>query len=315
MASETINFEFRVSYQGSSQNLTFKADENATVEDFYNYIANEFDLINVKILKLIKGKSVEENSEEQLKLLLKDVTKGKKKRINVFGTTKENIMHIEKGLEEHERREEIKKNTGPARMPIIQSKRRNDSPYRFMSHEVREDLENSHIAMEMMESIVFDPALLKVLEKHCWTVEKVIEITKWEEHDHDKLGWNRNKGQVIALRFRHGQRFFMTREEIMETMFHELAHNEIGPHDDSFKALNRQIRVEYFEFQEQLEKEGAFSGLGVRLGGGDRSHRNVSPKEMARRAALARHVELLMLMDDVVFSEEDDDGDISMEEN
>eukprot|EP00494_Astrolonche_serrata_P015826 UN15979 len=88
----------------------------------------------------------------------------------------------------------------------------------------------------MVYSIVNDPALLKVMDKHKWYVDKVCEITPWEEPT--KLGWNRNRGQTIALRLRSGRKGFLTREEIMETMFHEMAHNEIGPHNDQFKALN-----------------------------------------------------------------------------
>ena len=58
------------------------------------------------------------------------------------------------------------------------------------------------------------------MEKYQWHVDLVKEITPWEEPT--KLGWNMNRGQNIALRLRAGRKSFLSREEIMETMFHEL---------------------------------------------------------------------------------------------
>jgi len=257
----------------------------------------------------------------------------KTKKINIIGATVQAVQLAEEKREEQKRIDEVAKimaipetkkvaknrRAGPRRYAYGPDTKQNNfvnnsggRSYGFGSVEVRKDLNKSEEAKKLVYTIVNDPALLKVMEKHRWHVNLVGEITPWEEPD--KLGWNRNHGHKIALRLRAGRNHFLSREEIMETMFHEMAHNDIGPHNEEFRALNDQIREEYFDFVESLDEPERFTGIGVKLGG-FRDHVGESPKEMARRAALARHIALLYKHHDCDHDHEvDEDGDSVMEE-
>jgi hypothetical protein len=70
-------------------------------------------------------------------------------------------------------------------------------------------------------------------------------------------------------------------EQVIDTMLHELSHNEHGPHDEKFHALWDQLRSEY----EALVRKG-YSGEGFLSEGRKLGGRSV-PRDEARRIARA----------------------------
>jgi len=304
-------FQFKISFQGKSEVVRFSgAEDSTTILDFFQFIQNYYSLEELKILKLVKGTSIVNDSPELAQRLIEYAKPNKTKRITIVGVVQGSHERLEQQKMEQERLNEIEESIRS--VPVKSKKGRRPKgverycygaetkvdhvgadgrrKYCFSSTTVRKELAKSDQALKLAYSIVNDPALLKVMEKHKWHVDLVKEITPWEEPT--KLGWNMNRGQNIALRLRSGREHFLTREEIMETMFHELAHMEVGPHNDEFRQWNDRIREDYFDFAYTIDEPEAFTGIGVRLGG-SRAHRDASPKEMARRAALKRHVKLL----------------------
>lgn len=331
-------FKFRASYEGKSKVFAF-GDESSTIGDFCMFLEKDYELQAVKILKLLSGTAIESSSPECPLLLSSCCVPKKTKKITIIGATVQAVQRAEEKRVEQQRLDavaqimSIESTKKVAKKKARSGKKRyaygpetkqdnvfNNSGgrnYCFGSVEVRKDLNKWEEAKKLVYSIVNDPALLKVMEKYRWHVNLVGEITPWEEPD--KLGWNRNSGHKIALRLRSGRNHFLSREEIMETMFHEMAHNDIGPHNAEFRALNDQIREDYFDFVETLDEPERFTGIGVKLGG-FRDHVAENPKEMARRAALARHVQLLYKHnncdhDHDDHEHDDEDGDSVMEEN
>lgn len=72
-----------------------------------------------------------------------------------------------------------------------------------------------------------------------WSVGELIELTPFEA---SILGYNRNAGQLIALRLRTDDLSgFRHYDSIRKVLLHELTHNVWGDHDDNFHALNRQL--------------------------------------------------------------------------
>ncbi|CAM9409290.1 unnamed protein product [Laminaria digitata] len=56
------------------------------------------------------------------------------------------------------------------------------------------------------------------------------------------MGLNQNHGQKILLRLRTDDlKGFRKVLSIRKVLFHELAHNDISEHDDSFYRLMRQV--------------------------------------------------------------------------
>lgn len=60
------------------------------------------------------------------------------------------------------------------------------------------------------------------------------------------LGLNRYSGAIIELRLRHLLRptEFLPYECVLDTLLHELVHNEVGPHNEAFYALLRSLDKE-----------------------------------------------------------------------
>jgi len=286
-------YKFKVSFQGNSEDFEFDGADDAPISVFLELIEQKYGLQQVKIMKLLKGKVLERGVSDLELPLASCVKSGRAKRVTIIGVTAEAVTKMHDQREEQMRLNEMEEEV-MSKQSLPKKRKHPKSEYCFGPATVREDLNNWEKADELMSSVVNDPALLKVLQYHKWKVGKVIEITPWEEPK--KLGWNRNHGQIIALRLRSGRKGFLLRSEVMETMFHELAHNDIGPHNESFRKLNSQVRKEYNHFKDlpDLNNPDAFKGIGIRLGGSaSREYRQIAPKEMARRAALQRHVEQL----------------------
>lgn len=97
---------------------------------------------------------------------------------------------------------------------------------------------------------------------------KVKTLSEFYPKQKNLYGLNVNHGLKIMLRLRQplDDSRFLSREEIMNTMIHELTHNRVGPHNDKFKKqmsewCGRQYVIETLGLTEN------FLGVGKRLGG------------------------------------------------
>jgi DNA-dependent metalloprotease WSS1 len=92
-----------------------------------------------------------------------------------------------------------------------------------------------------------------------------------------------NRGEKICLRLRYpgDKNQFLPLEQVVDTMLHELSHNEIGPHNAEFHALWDQLRKEYEGLVSKGYTGEGFLSDGHRLGG-----RRI-PRDEARRIARA----------------------------
>ncbi|KAJ2082540.1 hypothetical protein H4R24_001485 [Coemansia sp. RSA 988] len=99
-------------------------------------------------------------------------------------------------------------------------------------------LPQQHKAMEVLRRLANDVGVREVMRKHEYRVGVLREL-----HPNERaiLGYNRNRGQVIALRLRtddlEGFRDYLG---VRQVLMHELAHMVWDKHDDNFHRLNRQ---------------------------------------------------------------------------
>jgi len=71
------------------------------------------------------------------------------------------------------------------------------------------------------------------------------------------LGYNTNAGASIHIRLRTADLSgFMPYPALIDTLLHELAHNEVGPHTDGFWALFCQLKVDYLRTLLGLSSRG-----------------------------------------------------------
>ncbi|CAI8611768.1 unnamed protein product [Vicia faba] len=128
----------------------------------------------------------------------------------------------------------------------------------------------------------------KILQKVAKQVQPIMHKRKWKVKllsefcpaDPSLLGMNIGPGAEVKLRLRRPNRDwdFFPYEQVLDTMLHELCHNEHGPHNAQFYNLLDEIRKEC----EELMVKG-FDVPGRRLGGF--SHQ--PPLSSLRQTALA----------------------------
>jgi hypothetical protein len=108
-------------------------------------------------------------------------------------------------------------------------------------------LPNPEKSLRYLQRLAADPGIKAVMQRKKYTVGLLTEMDPAAHTTHDSrtLGLNRDRGQVIELRLRtdayDGYRDYKT---IRRTLCHELAHNEIGPHNQEFHRLWNEIEKE-----------------------------------------------------------------------
>ncbi|KAI3727397.1 hypothetical protein L1987_67211 [Smallanthus sonchifolius] len=137
----------------------------------------------------------------------------------------------------------------------------------------------------------------QILEKVAKQVQPIMRNRKWKVNILSEfwpsnpalLGLNVNGGQEVKLRLRtqYNELEFFPYHQILDTMLHELCHNQYGPHNADFYNLLDEIRKEC----EELMAKGitgtgqGFDLRGKRLGGGGFTRQ--PPLSSLRQKALA----------------------------
>ncbi|KAJ1965473.1 hypothetical protein GGI12_000745 [Dipsacomyces acuminosporus] len=120
-----------------------------------------------------------------------------------------------------------------------------DSEYTFHGFETLPNLPHRDKAMGILRKLAKDEGVRQIMKKRQYSVGILRELHPFER---TILGYNRNKGQVIALRLRtddlDGFRDYLN---IRQVLMHELAHMIWSEHDESFHKLNREHCKEVVE--------------------------------------------------------------------
>lgn len=138
-------------------------------------------------------------------------------------------------------------------------------------------------ALQMLRKVA--SCVKPIMRKHGWRVGNLHEIDPRRQSN--LLGLNQNRGQHIFLLLRRPQNtnVFLPFEEVLDTMLHELCHNDVGPHNTKFHALWNQLRDEWVDLQLKGFSGDGFLGKGYQLGGG------YIPRDELRRQARQRALE------------------------
>ncbi|KAI8327316.1 WLM domain-containing protein [Blakeslea trispora] len=208
--------------------------------------------------------------------------------------------------------EEQKRIAPTIRLRKQQTQKRGPDPnakYTFHKISVIEEFPQPEKARKLLERLRDDRGIRAIMANRRWSVGELIELTPFEA---SILGYNRNAGQLIALRLRTDDLSgFRHYDSVRKVLLHELTHNVWGEHDDNFHALNRQLNKDVISLDwtahgghrlgqgdfytpieiEEEEETGGYIG-GVRRLGGNSSDILVDTPEMRRErlasAALSR---------------------------
>ncbi|KAG0213382.1 hypothetical protein BGX33_002937 [Mortierella sp. NVP41] len=279
---------------------------------------------------MFKGKVLKPNEADDTEtVLVKHPTLTTGAKIFVLGTTEKDIAKVH-SIDEHV-------NTRKSYRPPPAAKRsqpvrnQDDDKYTFGPISVLPQFPEQDKARAVLERLKDDRGIIGIMKLHKWQVGALIELSPAEK---TILGYNRNKGQLIALRLRTDDlEGFRHYDAVRKVLLHELAHNVWSEHDDNFHALNRQLNKEvqqldwtaqggnrvskgdYFDplnglqgYHDDLEDHGGVDGQSWKggsyvLGGGggpgrQRGTQALTTRELVARAAQLRQIE----------SEKDEDG-------
>lgn len=161
-------------------------------------------------------------------------------KILLVGATEESIHN----LEEVEVRRANQKVLAPAK-PFNTGRsgvNSQDARYTFDRIETLQGFSDGEAARKYLERLRDDTGVKAVMTEHRWKVGALIEL---HPDEREILGFNRNKGQVIALRIRTDDLTgFRIYSSVREVLMHELAHMVHSEHDNNFHMLNRQLLQE-----------------------------------------------------------------------
>ena len=204
---------------------------------------------------IYKGKSLHNQERKALvEHFVKFKTAKKPPVLKLVGSSQEAIDRAEKNTKD----DPLMRNdfssapkVGPWKIGERRVRRLRPKEYGFMSVEALPEFDDREVAENMLWELANNPGVQKVMEKHRWKVPVLKEMYpegKVGISEVCLMGLNKNKGQEILLRIRTDDlRGFRKIESVFNVLYHELAHNEISPHNDAFKALNSQIKREAHE--------------------------------------------------------------------
>lgn len=103
-------------------------------------------------------------------------------------------------------------------------------------------------ALKRMHMLAADPGIVAIMNKYRWRVGIMTEMAPVGYVGVTPkciLGFNKNHGEEISLRFRTDDlKGFRKYESIKKTLLHELAHMVYSEHDENFYALDKQLNQE-----------------------------------------------------------------------
>ncbi|KAJ2609999.1 hypothetical protein H4S08_003813 [Coemansia sp. RSA 1365] len=218
----------RVSHKGRIEELS--VTQTTTVNQLRAEIAQVFGVEPENQRLLYRGALTENSATvESLvpnggKIILVGATT---QEYNTFQT---NVERRQKGQANHEKYKAT--SASVYRTPVVRSE------FGFGVLEPLAQLPQQQRAMEILRRLANDIGVREVMRKHEYRVGVLREL---HPNERSILGYNRNRGQVIALRLQtddlEGFRDYLG---VRQVLMHELAHMVWDKHDDNFHRLNRQ---------------------------------------------------------------------------
>ncbi|KAJ2992180.1 hypothetical protein HDV02_003247 [Globomyces sp. JEL0801] len=158
-----------------------------------------------------------------------------------------------------------------------------------------EEFNDKEAARNLLQKIRDDYGIKTIMREREWRVSLLKEL-----HPNEKtiLGYNQNKGQIIALRLRTDDLSgFRSYESIIKVMLHELAHMIFSEHDEHFHRLDRELNAQWQRNKGHVLARGAY-GTSIQpeysvnpngqVLGGKGVDVNADKREILANAALSR---------------------------
>ncbi|OZJ02714.1 hypothetical protein BZG36_03846 [Bifiguratus adelaidae] len=223
------------SVQWKAQSIELDWSPTSTIGNLKEYIAEQTGVETTTQKLLYKGTLKNDDATlEEAKV--KDGA-----RIMLVGSSKDDLKQI-RDIDEHAAR----RAKGQLMHDRIKHKptRRSggseyDDQYTFHAIEVIPEFPEPEKARRLLERLRDDKGIRGIMNHYKWSVGVLSELTPFET---SILGYNRNAGQLIAVRLRTDDLSgFRHYDSIRKVLLHELTHNVWSEHDENFRSLLRQL--------------------------------------------------------------------------
>ncbi|KAI7885778.1 WLM-domain-containing protein [Lichtheimia hyalospora FSU 10163] len=301
----TTALNFQVSYQGNNLEIT-QCDSQSTIGQLKQHLQQETGVPPSLQKLLYKGKRLVDDSTT-----LNELGFNNKTKLMLMGSAAQQVAKIAQLDDKLEKNRETARRFHAQRIkPAAPSTTSSSSDTRYTFHRltVIDEFPQPERARAILEKLRDDRGIRGIMQQRKWSVGELTELTPFEK---TILGYNRNAGQLIALRLRTDDLSgFRSYNAIRKVLLHELTHNVWGEHDDNFHALNRQLNKDVVTLDwtahggHALNANGAdfyepedindsyttsWQGGSYRLGGGLKTTlSSAEARELRARAAAAR---------------------------
>jgi hypothetical protein len=124
-------------------------------------------------------------------------------------------------------------------------------------------------ARKLLHKLATDPAIVRIMVAREWRVGVLAEMDPIDDRLAEKLegegkrllGLNTNGGARIDIRLRTMDLAgFLNYPALVDTLLHELTHNEVSEHNELFYQIFCQLKVDYLRALKELSSQGRLIG-------------------------------------------------------
>jgi hypothetical protein len=213
---ETISFT--VSFKGKSIPFTNWA-VSTTVGHVKSKLADETNIVNDHQKLMWKGKILQDDQATLDTLAIPAILS--KAKFMLTGTTQQDqaaVQQLDKNIAALQQRRST-----PAKRPFQRPRPVQDIKYTFHRISVLPEFHQQDKARQLLERLRDDRGVRAIMNQRKWSVGELIELSPFEV---SILGYNRNAGQLIAIRLRTDDLTgFRHYDSIRKVLLHELTHN------------------------------------------------------------------------------------------
>lgn len=135
------------------------------------------------------------------------------------------------------------------------------SKLEMASYEIGECTPHPYEAQALLLKLATDPGIIECMVTHQWHVSKLCEMDPRKDNIKKEgactLGYNENYGARIYIRLRTDDlKLFRPYRELINTLLHELCHNQFGPHGTEFWSLFSKLKMSYLTCHANLQSKG-----------------------------------------------------------
>ncbi|KAJ1946389.1 hypothetical protein GGF37_001191 [Kickxella alabastrina] len=248
-----MSHSFVISHKGTKRE--FDIDNTTTLGQLRGQIRDVFG-VDPSNQKLFRGGLINNDQETPVASIIPH-----KSRVVLMGTVTGELEHLharealrQTAQQNHERYKATLSDIW--RTPTMGSLSRDNMQHTFHAFEALE-LPEKQRALDILHKLSKDEGVRQIMVTRQYSVGTLRELHPFER---TILGYNRNRGEVIALRLRTDDlEGFRRYESVRDVLMHELAHMVWDEHDERFHRLNRELCKEVVELNWQLR--------GQRVGG------------------------------------------------